>query len=93
MILARVLRPIVATQKDASLKNRKILVVQEATPTGEARGQTLVAVEADGIGAGPGDLVLIQREGGGARVMLGDDQAPVNAVVCGIVDAVHLNKD
>jgi microcompartment protein CcmK/EutM len=50
-------------------------------------GEVQMAVEG-GVGAGPGSIVLVLDEGGSARGVLKDDQAPVRTVVCGIVDSV-----
>ncbi len=40
--------------------------------------------------AGIGDTVLINREGGGARQVLKNPDAPVISVIVGIVDSVTL---
>ncbi len=47
----------------------------------------------DVVGAGRGETVLIIDEGNGARQVLEDDNAPIRAVVVGIVDEVRLGSD
>lgn len=90
MFLARVLKPITAVHKDTSLQGRKLLLVQYTDLKGKVlEGSSFIAVEADNIGAGVGDWVLVQREGSGCREMMDDPQAPINAMVCGIVDHIH----
>ena len=55
MILARVIGDVVATQKDASHKGRKILLVQPLDLDGNDRGDTVLALDA--VDAGIGDRV------------------------------------
>jgi ethanolamine utilization protein EutN len=90
MILAKVLSPVVSTEKNKSLRAKKIFVVQplnmELKPLSGSAGTPILAL--DHVQAGEGDIVIICREGNGCRQLLGDDGAPVNAVIAGIVDAV-----
>jgi len=44
----------------------------------------LIAI--DTVGAGPGQTVLINDEGGGAQQVLGCPGAPIRSVVVGIID-------
>ncbi len=43
-------------------------------------------VAADKLGAGPGQLVILNSDGRGAREMIGDEKSPVRFYVIGIVD-------
>ena len=86
MILAKVLSPLVSTQKNKSLHALKIFVVQPLDEALKPVGVSFLAL--DHVQAGEGDVVLICREGNGCRQMLNDDGAPVNAVIAGIVDQV-----
>ena len=54
------------------------------TPEGEPAGGYLIAI--DTVGAGPGQTVLINDEGGGAQQVLGCPGAPIRSVVVGIID-------
>jgi ethanolamine utilization protein EutN len=93
MFLARVEGSVVATKKDPSMSGRKLLVlrpqlVDEKDPTKFRPGvNTIVAV--DSVGAGIGELVLF-CQGSSARLAPNLKDAPVDAVVIGIVDTVDV---
>ncbi len=93
MFLARVEGSVVATKKDASLSGRKLLLlrpqlVDEKDPTRFRPGvNTIVAV--DGLGAGVGELVMF-CQGSSARLAPNLKDAPVDAVIIGIVDTVDV---
>jgi ethanolamine utilization protein EutN len=93
MFLARVEGSVVATKKDASMNGRKLLLlrpqlVDEKDPTKFRPGvNTIVAV--DSVGAGIGELVLF-CQGSSARLAPNLKDAPVDAVVIGIVDTVDV---
>src|ERR1700756_2976785 len=93
MFLARVEGSIVATKKDESLSGRKLLLVRpqlvdEKDPTKFRPGaNTIVAV--DSVGAGEGELVMF-CQGSSARLAPSLKDAPVDAVIIGIVDSVDV---
>jgi ethanolamine utilization protein EutN len=93
MFLARVEGSVVATKKDASMSGRKLLLlrpqlVDEKDPTKFRPGaNTIVAV--DSVGAGVGELVLF-CQGSSARLAPNLKDAPVDAVIIGIVDTVDV---
>ena len=93
MYLAQVVGVVVATKKDAAMEGRKLLVLRpmvadEKNPTAlKELGPTFVAV--DSVGAGVGELVLF-CQGSSARLAPGMKQAPVDAVIIGIVDTVDV---
>jgi ethanolamine utilization protein EutN len=93
MFLARVEGSIVATKKDASMSGRKLLLlrpqlVDEKDPTKFRPGaNTIVAV--DSVGAGIGELVMF-CQGSSARLAPNLKDAPVDAVIIGIVDTVDV---
>ncbi len=93
MFLARVEGSVVATKKDASMSGRKLLLlrpqlVDEKDPTKFRPGaNTIVAV--DSVGAGIGELVMF-CQGSSARLAPNLKEAPVDAVVIGIVDTVDV---
>lgn len=90
MKLARVLRQVVATQKHESYVGHKIFMVKQVDLDGETTGGAIVAV--DRVQAGVGDLVLLMQEGGSARFMMQDGNAPMRSVIVGIVDQVELGE-
>lgn len=88
MILAKVIGTVVTTVGHPDFKNRKLLVVQPLVMEGEKADDEFVALDASH--AGIGDTVLINREGGGARQVLKNPDAPVISVIVGIVDSVSI---
>lgn len=93
MFLARVEGAVVATKKDPSMSGRKLLLlrpqlVDEKDPSKFRPGlNTIVAV--DSVGAGLGELVLF-CQGSSARLAPNLKEAPVDAVIIGIVDTVDV---
>jgi len=93
MFLAKVEGSVVATKKDASMNGRKLLLlrpqlVDDKDPTKFRPGvNTIVAV--DSVGAGMGEMVMF-TQGSSARLAPNMKDAPVDAVVIGIVDSVDV---
>ena len=93
MFLAKVEGTLVATKKDPSMSGRKLLLVRpqlvdEKDPTKFRPGaNTIVAV--DSVGAGIGELVMF-CQGSSARLAPNLKDAPVDAVIIGIVDTVDI---
>lgn len=93
MFLATVEGSVVATKKDANMAGRKLLLIRpqlvdDKDPTKFKPGvNTIVAV--DSVGAGIGELVLF-CQGSSARLAPNLKDAPVDAVIIGIVDVVDV---
>jgi ethanolamine utilization protein EutN len=93
MFLAKVEGAVVATKKDSSISGRKLLLlrpqlVDDKVPTRFRPGvNTIVAV--DSLGAGLGEMVMF-TQGSSARLAPGMKDAPVDAVIVGIVDSVDV---
>src|SRR3981189_1771186 len=91
MFLALVEGSVVATKKDPSMSGRKLLLlrpqlVDDKDPTKFRPGMnTIIAV--DSAGAGIGELVMF-CQGSSARLAPNLKDAPVDAVIIGIVDTV-----
>jgi ethanolamine utilization protein EutN len=88
MQIARVLGPLVATQKHPKLVGAKLLIVQPLTLDDRPRGIPLLTI--DSVGAGAGEKVLIVIEGRAAGDALRRRAAPVDAAIVGIIDEVQL---
>lgn len=88
MIIARVIGNAVATVKHPSFNGRKVMVVQPLTPEGKENGASFLAVDA--VSAGPGEQVLVAREGNTARQVLDAGVAPIHAAIVAIIDDIHL---
>src|ERR1700721_1657053 len=93
MFLAKVEGAIVATKKDPNMSGRKLLLlrpqlVDEKDPTKfRPAASTIVAV--DSLGCGEGEMVLF-CQGSSARLATGMKEAPVDAVIIGVVDNVDV---
>lgn len=88
MKLARVRGTVVSTIHAPAFDGRRLLLCDLLTEQGEPTGGYTIAVDASDAGAG--ETVLILDEGSSARQILEDPDAPVRAVVVGVVDAVDL---
>ena len=73
-----------ASLKHPSLSGSKMLIVQPVMADGSADGDPLIAI--DGIGAGPGDTVMISSDGPYGRKVLNAKINPVRWTVIGIED-------
>ena len=91
MQIARVVGSIVATQKNAQLEGTKLLLVQPVDPSGQPRGQVVLAF--DVVDAGIGDRVLLVQDGKAAITVLGRGMAAVDAAVVGVVDHVEMEPE
>jgi len=86
VILARVLGNVVSTVKHPSLNGRAVFAVQPLDADEKPSGDSFLAV--DNAQAGPGDTVIILREGNGIRSILGDAKSPIRCLIVGIVDQI-----
>jgi ethanolamine utilization protein EutN len=89
MQLARVIGTVVVTPKDQKLNGVALLLVQPITPSREAVGKPLVAVDA--VGAGVGEEVFFVR-GKEASFPFHPTEVPVDAGIVGIVDSWHTQR-
>lgn len=84
MILSKVTGTIVATQKNAHLKDKRMLICQPISMDGKPVGRDLLAL--DTVDAGIGDTVLVVQEGQAAAQLLKSREVPVHSVVVAVVD-------
>ncbi len=95
MFVAKVTGAVVATQKVETMVGHKLLVVEPYRLDPDSRrslkttGRTFVAV--DTVGAGEGEFVLI-TQGSSARLTPETKNLPVDTVIVGIVDKVHVDQ-
>jgi ethanolamine utilization protein EutN len=94
MFIAKVTGSLVSTQKLKSMMGYKLLVVEPYRLESQTResltttGRTFIAV--DTLGAGQGDMVLV-TQGSSARMTAETKEMPIDAIVVGIVDRVHVD--
>ena len=86
MKIGRVSGTVVSTVHHPVVDGRRLLLVDLLDHAGEPTGGYVLAM--DVVDAGAGETVLVLDEGTGARQVLGDPEAPIRAVIVGIVDEV-----
>ena len=90
MKVARVVGTLTATVHQASYDGQTLLLCAPVDPSGAVVDEVFVAV--DHAQAGVGDTVLVNAEGGGARLVFGrklTDPLAIQDVIVGVVDAFH----
>ena len=81
MLIGKVVGSVVSTRKCDNLVGNKFMIV-EPIPSLKIDNR-IVAV--DKVSAGIGELVLV-AQGSAARIGCGDDRAPIDAAIVGIID-------
>jgi ethanolamine utilization protein EutN len=89
VLIGLVVGQVVSTEKHASHKGRKALLVQPLNLDGTDRGDPVIAL--DSVDAGIGDLVLITTDGFSAMTSVGRPQSPIDMAVVGFVDNIDLS--
>jgi ethanolamine utilization protein EutN len=93
MFLAIVEGSVVATKKDPALSGQKLLILRpqlvDPKDPSKFRPGTNTIVAVDSVGAGIGEMVLF-CQGSSARLAPNLKDAPVDAVIVGIVDTVDV---
>ncbi|HEY1256592.1 MAG TPA: EutN/CcmL family microcompartment protein [Terracidiphilus sp.] len=90
MFIAKVIGNVVATQKNEKFRGMKLLLIQPYISKDgrlQISGSSVVAV--DSVGAGAGECILF-TQGSSARLTPATKDAPVDAVIVGIVDSVEV---
>ncbi len=84
MRLARVVGNVVSTVKERTHSNYKLLIVQYLD--GEGNPVETEQIVFDGADAGVGDLVLVNVDGGAAKMLLCDKEIIADNTACGVID-------
>ncbi len=88
MKIGRVAGTVVSTICSPAYERQRLLLCdllgEDLRPTGE------YTIAVDSVYAGAGETVLIIDEGNSARQVTGIPEAPIRAVIVGVVDAVEL---
>lgn len=90
MFIARVVGEVVSTHRHEHLGERKLLLVRRLDLDGNEEGAEIIVL--DVIGVGDGERVLVVQEGGSARALFDDPDIPVQAVVVGVIDELHIER-
>ena len=88
MMICRVTGSVVSTHKNEHLDGEKILIVQPLDLDLSEMGSDMLAL--DKVDAGSGDLVLVMREGGSAQILYDNKKLPIQAVIVGFIDDIHI---
>lgn len=91
MILCKVTGTIVSTQKNETLNEYKLLIVQPIDLEGKALGRDMLAI--DRVDAGVGDTVLVIQEGAGAQQILQRKDVPVHTIIVAVVDGLNVESE
>lgn len=89
MKIGRVAGTVVSTISAPVFDARRLLLVDILDDAAVAGGAYLIAVDA--VDAGAGEMVLVLDEGNSARQVLDAPEAPVRAVIVGIVDELVID--
>jgi ethanolamine utilization protein EutN len=86
--IGRVAGTVVTTICSPAFEQKRLLFCDLLGEDMEPTGRYTIAV--DSVYAGDGDTVLILDEGNGARQVTGIPEAPIRAVVVGVIDEIDL---
>jgi microcompartment protein CcmK/EutM len=89
--IGRVTGTVVSTINHPIYEHRRLLMCDLLDATGEDTGGYLICVDA--VGAGDGETVLIIDEGNSARQVVHDPEAPIRAVIVGILDELIVDGE
>jgi ethanolamine utilization protein EutN len=91
MIIGRVVGNVVATQKNDRYEGARVLLVEPIDLEGAPSGPEFLALDA--VDAGPGDVVIVVREGWSASTAAtGRPQAAIDSAIVGVVDEIRLDR-
>ena len=90
MFVGKVVGTVVATQKDERLVGWKLLIVRPLDPHKPLHDK-IPQVAVDIVCAGMGETVLV-AEGSSARHAVAQPDAPIDAVIVGIVDTLEVQE-
>jgi ethanolamine utilization protein EutN len=91
MKIGRVVGTVVSTVSAPAFEGRRLLLCDVLDASGRPDGSYLICV--DTVGSGAGEAVLILDEGNSARQVIGVPNAPVRAVVVGVVDQLTVDGE
>lgn len=88
MKLAKVVGNVVSTVRAPSQEGYKLMLVRYIGMDGSPEGERHIAF--DCADAGVGDLVLVNVDGGAAKMLLDDKAIIADLTICGVVDSYSL---
>ena len=88
MKIAKVSGTVVSTINVPVFDGRRLLLCDFLTEEGKPADGSIIAVDA--VDAGAGEMVLILDEGNSARQVVAQEDAPIRAVIVGIIDRIDI---
>ncbi|MCK4259078.1 MAG: EutN/CcmL family microcompartment protein [Halanaerobiales bacterium] len=89
MYIGRIVGRVVATQKYPTLQGMKLLVIQPTDSSGKDDGDSHVAVDTIGTGAGEWVYLVSSKDAG---LAFEEELVPVDAAIVGIIDQADLSE-
>lgn len=84
MRMARVIGNVVSTIKDFKFHGHKLMIVEFVDLDGNPIESRQIVFDA--ANAGVGDLVLVNIDGGAAKMFFYDDELIADCTICGVLD-------
>ncbi len=91
MKIAKVVGNVVSTVKNKTQYGYKLLLVEFIDTEGNPVGPRQIAF--DGAHAGVGDIVLVNTDGGAAKMFFGDNDLIADWTICGVIDHCSVNGE
>jgi microcompartment protein CcmK/EutM len=89
MKICKVIGNVVSTEKDESLKNFKLLIVQPVDMI-DFKPESSPFVAVDAVGAGAGEIVMVVT-GSSSRLTAMTKDRPTDATIQAIIDFIFIN--
>jgi len=82
--IAKVVGNVVSTVKDDKFYGHKLMIIEFIDLSGAPIGSRQIAF--DCADAGTGDVVLVNVDGGAAKMFFNDDDLIADWTICGVID-------
>jgi len=87
--IARVVGNVVSTVKDEKFHGHKLMIIEFIDLHGTPIGARQIAF--DCADSGPGDVVIVNVDGGAAKMFFDDNDLIADWTICGVID--HCSMD
>ncbi len=91
MKIARVVGNVVSTVKDFKFSGHKLMIIEFVGLDGAPLGPREIAF--DRADSGPGDIVLVNTDGGAAKMFFDDNDLIADWTICGVIDHCAVNGE
>ncbi len=91
MKIAKVVGNVVSTVKDHKFNGHKLMLIEFIDMLGAPLGPRQIAF--DCADSGPGDIVLVNTDGGAAKMFFGDNDLIADWTICGVIDHCSVNGE